>query len=198
MQYLSETIERAIEEFVKLPGIGRKSAQRLVFHLLRLPKEKVLSLTDALIEIKEKVVYCSICYNVTEADPCSICKSENRDKSTICIVEEANDILAFEKTGNYHGVYHVLGGALSPLDAIGPDELRIKELMHRLAGDVKEIIIATNPNAEGEATALYLSKLIKPLSIKITRIARGLPVGTDLEYADEITLSQALEGRVII
>jgi recombination protein RecR len=198
MNYLSESVMRAIEEIVKLPGIGRKSAQRLVFHLLRIPKEKVFSLTRAINELKEKVRYCSICFNITESDPCSICSGNSRNKNIICVVEEANDILAFEKMGSFKGVYHVLGGALSPLDGIGPDELRVKELIRRLSSEIEEVIIATNPNAEGEATALYLSKLIGPFQIKVSRIAKGLPVGTDLEYADEITLAQALEGRVVI
>lgn len=198
MNYLSGTVERAIEELAKLPGIGRKSAQRLVFHLLRTPKEKVLNLTRAISELKEKVVYCSTCFNITESDPCLICNSTARNQDIICVVEEANDILAIEKIGHYKGVYHVLGGALSPLDGIGPDELRVKELLKRLTAETEEVIIATNPNTEGEATSLYLSKLIKPLNIKVSRIAKGLPVGTDLEYADEITLSQALDGRLQI
>lgn len=198
MNYLSESVLRAIEEIVKLPGIGRKTAQRVVFHLLKIPKEKVYSLTKAINELKEKVRYCSICFNITEIDPCSICTGPNRNKNVICVVEEANDILAFEKMGSYRGVYHVLGGSLSPLDGIGPDDLRVKELIRRLDHETEEIIIATNPNAEGEATALYLSRLIGPLRIKVSRIAKGLPVGTDLEYADEITLSQALDGRVVI
>ncbi|MBN1352557.1 recombination protein RecR [candidate division KSB1 bacterium] len=195
MRYLSETVERAINELAKLPGIGRKSAQRLVFYLLRIPKEKVLILTKTLNELKENVRFCSICYNITESDPCPICTGSNRDGKVICVVEEANDILAIEKTNQYNGKYHVLGGALSPLDGIGPDELRIKPLLQRLHGDIQEIILAINPNAEGEATALYLAKLIKPTGIKITRIARGIPVGTDIEFADEITLANAIEGR---
>lgn len=195
MRYLSDTVERAIEELAKLPGIGRKSAQRLVFYFLRIPDEKVFILTNALNELKQKVNYCSICYNITETDPCQICASHVRDKRVVCVVEEANDILAIEKTDQYRGTYHVLGGSLSPLDGIGPDELRIKQLLQRLHGDIKEVILATNPNAEGEATALYLTKLIKPAGIKITRIARGIPVGTDIEFADEITLAKALEGR---
>lgn len=198
MHYFSDSVERAIEELVKLPGIGRKSAQRLVFYLLRASKERVYNLSQALRELKDKVIYCSICFNITEVEPCAICANKNRDHDLICVVEEANDILALEKTGSYRGVYHVLGGALSPLDGIGPDELRIKELIKRLTAATKEIIIATNPNAEGEATALYLSKLVRPLNIKISRIARGLPIGTELEFADEITLSQALEGRVTV
>ncbi len=195
MRYSSETVERAIEELAKLPGIGRKSAQRLVFFLLKSCKEEVTALVEAIAALKEKVAYCSICYNITETDPCAICSSPTRQRKQICVVEEANGVLALEKTGEYHGLYHVLGGVLSPLDGIGPDDLRIAELLRRLNGEVEEVILATNPSAEGEATALYLSKLIKPLGVRVTRIARGLPVGGDLEYADEVTLSRALEGR---
>lgn len=195
MRYLSDNVERAIDELAKLPGIGRKSAQRLVFYFLRIPKDRVFALTNALIDLKEKVTYCSICYNITESDPCQICASRDRDKRVVCVVEEANDILAIEKTNQFKGTYHVLGGALSPLDGIGPEDLRIKQLLQRLNGNIQEVILATNPSAEGEATALYLTKLIKPTGIKITRIARGIPVGTDLEFADEITLAKALEGR---
>lgn len=198
MQYPSVSVEKAISELSKLPGIGRKSAQRLVFYLLKSTKNEVQQLADALIAIKEKVIFCSICFNITENDPCTICVNEQRDHTTLCVVEEANDVLAVEKTGQYKGLYHVLGGALSPLEGIGPEDLHIKELVTRLNGTIKEVIIATNPNAEGEATALYLEKLIKPLEIKVTRIARGLPVGGDLEYADEITLTRALEGRVVL
>lgn len=197
MNYLSGTVERAIEELAKLPGIGKKTAQRLVFYMLRQPEQRVRSLTQALNELKENVVFCSECFNVTETDPCSICSSPTRDKSIICVVEEANDILAIEKTDQFNGLYHVLGGVLSPLDGIGPDEIRVKELLKRFNATTAEIIVATNPNAEGEATALYLAQLIQPLNLQVTRIAKGLPVGTDLEYADTITLSQALEGRII-
>ena len=196
MQYPSISVEKAISELTKLPGIGRKSAQRLVFYLLKSPKEEVVQLAEALVSIKERVLFCSICFNITEQDPCFICSDEQRDRSLLCVVEEANDVLALEKTGQYHGLYHVLGGALSPLEGIGPEDLHIKELLARINGSIKEIIIATNPNAEGEATAIYLEKLIKPLGVKLTRIARGIPVGGDLEYADEITLSRALEGRI--
>lgn len=198
MQYPSVSVEKAISELSKLPGIGRKSAQRLVFYLLKLTKNEVQQLVDALIAIKEKVNFCSVCFNITENNPCIICVNEQRDRTTLCVVEEANDVLAVEKTGQYKGLYHVLGGALSPLEGIGPEDLHIKDLMTRLNGTIKEVIIATNPNAEGEATALYLEKLIKPLEIKVTRIARGLPVGGDLEYADEVTLTRALEGRVVL
>lgn len=196
MQFFSESIQRAIEELSKLPGIGKKSAQRLVFFLLKLPKTEVISLTQSLIDIKDKASFCSICFNITENDPCPICSSNNRDRSIICVVEEANDVIALEKTGEFRGLYHVLGGSLSPLDGIGPDDLKIKELIKRLTDEVKEVVMATNPNTEGEATAIYLHKLIRPLGIKITRIARGIPVGTDLEYADEITLTRAIEGRI--
>jgi len=189
-------MQRAVEELSKLPGIGKKSAQRLVFYLLKLPRDDVVSLAKSLVDVKDKATYCSICFNITETDPCSICRDTQRDRSVICVVEEANDVMAFEKTREFNGLYHVLGGALSPLDGVGPEDLRIKELLSRLKQGVREVILANNPNVEGEATALYLSRLIKPLGIKITRIARGIPVGTDIEYADEITLTRALEGRV--
>ena len=195
MKYSSDAVEKAIHELSKLPGIGRKMAQRHVFFLLKQSSEEVRQLADAVLELKSKVHHCSICFNITEHDPCRICADERRDRSVICVVEEANDVLALEKMSEYKGLYHVLGGALSPLDGIGPDELRVKELMRRLQESVEEVIIATNPNTEGEATAIYLSKLIKPLNIKITRIARGIPVGADLEYADEVTLARAIEGR---
>lgn len=194
--YLSNSLQRAVEELSKLPGIGKKSAQRLVFYLLKIPRDEVISLAKSLVDVKDKASYCSICFNITEKNPCIICTNSKRDRSILCIVEEANDVMALEKTGEYRGLYHVLGGALSPLDGIGPDDLRIKELLARLNEQVKEVILANNPNVEGEATALYLSKLIKPLGIKLTRIARGIPVGTDIEYADEITLTRALEGRI--
>lgn len=191
----SESVDRLIEEFSKLPGIGRKTAMRLAFYILKENKTEAERLAQALLDVKERVKYCSICFNITENDPCFVCQDEKRDKSVICVVEEANDVLALEKTGEYNGLYHVLGGALSPLDGIGPDNLRTKELLMRLKDGVNEVILATNPNVEGEATAIYLSKLIKPLGIRVTRIARGLPVGGDLEYADQVTLSRALEGR---
>jgi len=198
MQYASVSMEKAISELSRLPGIGRKTAQRLVFHLLKTSRQEVQSLAEAIIAIKDRIGFCSICYNITESDPCSICTSEKRDRSIVCVVEEANDVLAIERTGEYRGLYHVLGGALSPLEGVGPDDLAVKELLARLNGSTNEIIIATNPNTEGEATALYLEKLIRPLSIKISRIARGLPVGGDLEYADEMTLTKAIEGRVTV
>lgn len=196
MQYSSPSIERLIEEFQKFPGVGRKTAQRLVFYLLRSPKEEIAGLADAIKAVKEKVGFCSICFNISEKDPCDICTDPNRDRSVICAVEEASDLWALEKTGEYKGLFHILGGVLSPLDGIGPDDLHIKELLSRLKEGVKEIILATNPNTEGEATAVYLTHLIKPLKVKVTRIARGLPMGGDLEYADQVTLAKAIEGRI--
>ena len=198
MKYSSEAVERAVHELSKLPGIGRKSAQRLVFFLLKVPDEDVRALARALSELHEKVHYCTLCFNITEQDPCPICSDEMRDHHQICVVEEANDVVALEKTGEFRGLYHVLGGALSPLDGIGPDDLKIKELLLRLPAEVEEIILATNPNTEGEATALYLTRLLKPMRIKLSRIARGIPVGADIEYADEMTLSRAMEGRVTL
>lgn len=195
MRYSSESVERAIHELSKLPGIGRKSAERLVFYLLKISQEEIHGLTQALTELKSRVKHCSVCFNITEEEICRICSDEKRDHTIICVVEEANDVIAIEKTGEYRGLYHVLEGALSPLDGVGPDDLRVKELLSRLE-NVHEVIVATNPNTEGEATAIYIAKLIKPLNIKISRIARGLPVGADLEYADEMTLSRALEGRI--
>jgi recombination protein RecR len=194
--FLSQSLQHAVDELSKLPGIGKKSAQRLVFYLLKLPRAEVIALAQALMNVKEKAIYCSTCFNITDTDPCAICSDPRRDRSVLCVVEEANDVLALEKTGQFRGLYHVLGGALSPLDDIGPDDLRIKELLARVTAETKEIILANNPNAEGEATAIYLSRLLKPRGIKISRIARGIPMGTDLEYADEITLTRALEGRM--
>ncbi len=191
----SDSIQRLIAQLARLPGIGRKTAGRLAFHLLKVPRDEANELADAIRDLKEKVGFCSICFNITEDDPCPICRDEERSRSTICVVEEAMDLAALEKSEGYRGMYHVLGGRISPLDGIGPDDLKIKELLARVDDTVKEIIIATNPNVEGEATALYLSKLLKPLGVKITRIARGLPVGGDLEYADGMTLTRALEGR---
>ena len=196
MQYLSGTVETAIIELSKLPGIGRKSAQRLAFHLLKVQRGEVEALAMALIAMKEKVLSCSRCFNLTDSDPCAICANPGREQKLLCVVEEANDVLALEKTGEFRGLYHVLGGALSPLDGIGPEQLRIRELVARLHQGAAEVILATNPNTEGEATAIYLSNLIKPLGVKVTRIARGLPVGGDLEFTDEVTLSRALTGRV--
>jgi recombination protein RecR len=192
-----DSIEKLIEEFSKFPGIGKKTAQRMAFFVLKQRKEEADALSQAILDVKEKVRYCSLCFNITEDDPCSTCQDEKKDKSTICVVEEANDVAALEKTNQYRGLYHVLGGVLSPLDGVGPDDLKVKELLLRLKDKkIKEVIIATNPSTEGEATAIYLSKLIKPLGAKVTRIARGLPAGGDLEYADQTTLANALEGRV--
>jgi len=191
-----EPVARLIDALQRLPGIGPKTAQRLTFFLLKRPREEVRELADALVAVKERIVYCQTCFNVTDQDPCRICADPSRDARLICIVEEPNDLLAMERTGEYRGRYHVLLGALSPLDGIGPEDLKIRELLARLdAGGTAEVILATNPNVEGEATALYLAKLLRPLGARITRIARGLPVGGDLEYADQVTLSKALEGR---
>jgi recombination protein RecR len=189
-------IARLIDELKHLPGIGQKTAQRLAFHLLRAKPEEALALADAIRDAKEKVHECSVCNNITDIDPCLYCASPARSHKTICVVEEPHNILAVEKTRQYSGLYHVLGGALSPLQGIGPEQLKIKSLVERLKnGAVEEIIIATNPTAEGEATAVYLSKLIKPLGIRVTRIGMGIPVGSDLEYADEVTMLKAMEGR---
>jgi recombination protein RecR len=187
---------RLIEEFNKLPGIGPKSAQRLAFHLLRTSETQAKALAEAILSVKERIVLCSICQNITETDPCHLCQNNRRDATKICIVEEPLNTLALERTRCYNGLYHVLHGAISPMDGIGPDQLKVKELLHRLRdGSVKEIILATNPNLEGEATAMYLQRLIAPLGIQVTRLARGLPFGSDLDYADDVTLSRALEGR---
>lgn len=195
-QSTPEPISHLIEEFNKLPGIGPKSAARLTYYLLRMPEVEARSLAEAILAVKEKVVLCSVCQNITDSDPCRICDNPQRDHSVTCIVEEPLDILAIERTGKYSGVYHVLHGVISPADGIGPDDIKIKELLSRIqASDVTEIILATNPNLEGEATAMYIQRLIAPMGIKVTRLARGLPAGGDLEYADEITLTRALEGR---
>lgn len=194
--HTAEPIARLIEEFNKLPGIGPKSAQRLTYYLLRAPAGEVGALADAIINLKEKLALCSVCLNITDSDPCSICCDEERDHTKICIVEEPIDILPLERTKKYKGLYHVLYGVIAPGDGVGPDELKIKELLSRLNdGVVTEVILATNPNLEGEATAMYLQRLIAPLGTRITRLARGLPYGADLEYADDVTLSRALEGR---
>jgi recombination protein RecR len=189
-------VDRLIDELKRLPGVGQKTAQRLAFHLLRAAPEQALALADAIREAKRNIRECSICNNLTDTDPCLYCASPTRDRKTICVVEEPHHILAVEKTRQYSGLYHVLGGALSPLDGIGPDQLKLKSLIERLKGaTVEEIIIATNPTAEGEATAAYVSKLIKPLGVRVTRIGVGIPVGADLEYADESTMLKAMEGR---
>jgi len=194
--YYPEPVARLIDALQRLPGIGPKTAQRLTFYMLKRPPDEVRELGDALLAVKEKITYCRTCFNVTDEDPCRLCSDPRRDEHVICVVEEPNDLLAMERTGEYRGRYHVLLGALSPLDGIGPDDLKIRELLARLEGrETTEVILATNPNVEGEATALYLAKLLRPLAVRITRIARGLPVGGDLEYADQVTLSKALEGR---
>lgn len=196
MNDYAEPIARLIDELRKLPGIGQKTAQRLAYSLLRRPREDAERLSRAIIDVKENIRYCSRCNNFSDVDPCGYCTSPNRAQDTICVVEEPNDILAIEKTREYHGQYHVLHGVLSPINGIGPEELRLKNLLERLReGNVREIILATNPNVEGEATAIYLAKLLKPIGVRVSRIALGLPVGSDLEFADEVTMSKALEHR---
>ena len=191
-----DAVNRLIHEFNKLPGIGPKSAQRLTYYLLRAPEEQAKLLAEAILSVKQKIRLCSICFNVTESDPCLICGSDERECSKVCIVEQPQDILALEHTKTYNGLYHVLHGAISPSEGIGADDIKIKELLKRLQGSpVDEAILATNPNLEGEATAMYLNKLISPLGIRVTRLARGLPFGTELEYADDVTLTRAIEGR---
>ena len=185
-----------IEELVRLPGVGSKTAQRLAFHLLKAPRETAVALAEAVVALKDRTRLCARCFNIAEADLCGVCQDPRRDTQILCVVEEVNDLLAIEKTREFRGLYHVLGGSLSPLDGRGPDQIRAKELTARLeASGVREVILATNPNVEGEATALYLLRLLKPFAVKVTRIARGLPMGGDLEYADEVTLARALEGR---
>jgi recombination protein RecR len=198
MLYTSDSLNQLIEEFSRLPGIGRKSAQRLALYILKLPSDEVARISQALVNVKEKMRYCSSCWNFTETDPCEICAGPRRDTGTICVVEEPNDVLALEKTHEYRGLYHVLGGALSPLDGIGPEDLKIRELLLRISPDVNEIILAMNPDIEGEATTIYLTRLLKPLGVSVTRLARGIPIGGDLEFADEATLTRALEGRVAV
>ncbi|VBB06958.1 recr protein signature [Lucifera butyrica] len=195
MQHVAP-LAKLIEQFRRLPGIGPKMAARLAYHILEMDKEKVVALSQAILEAKEKIGYCSVCFNLTDCDPCRICQAAERDGSVICVVEQPQDVAAMERTREYRGLYHVLHGALSPLEGIGPDDIRLKELLARLQhGSVQEVIMATNPNVEGEATAMYIARLLKPLGITVTRIAHGLPVGGDLEYADEVTLSKALENR---
>jgi recombination protein RecR len=198
MLYTSDSLNQLIEEFSRLPGIGRKSAQRLALYILKLPADEVGRISQALVNVKEKMRYCSSCWNFTETDPCEICAGSRRDTGTICVVEEPNDVLALEKTHEYRGLYHVLGGALSPLDGIGPEDLKIRELLLRISPGVNEIILAMNPDIEGEATTIYLTRLLKPLGVSVTRLARGIPIGGDLEFADEATLTRALEGRVAV
>lgn len=196
MAYYPEPVSRLIDALQRLPGIGPKTAQRLAFFLLKQPAEEVARLAEAMSQLRLLITHCRTCFNVTQEDPCRICADPRRDSRLLCIVEEPNDLLAIERTGEFRGRYHVLLGALSPLDGIGPEDLKVRELLSRLEREsVEEIILATNPSVEGEATAIYLAKLLKPFALRITRIARGLPVGGDLEYADEVTLSKALEGR---
>ena len=213
MAFTSETVETLVEQFTKLPTIGRKTAQRLAAYVLKMPREDVAAIADALVAAKDRVTFCSNCHNVTDQDPCSICTSSKRDHSIICVVEEPSDVLAIERTNDYRGVYHVLGGVISPLEGVGPDDLRIGELVARVdpsfadvsadaalpdlpeRAPVKEVILAVNPNVEGDTTAYYISQMLESTGVSISRIARGLPIGGDLEYADEATLSRALEGR---
>jgi recombination protein RecR len=192
---LPDPLVRLIDELQRLPGIGPKGAQRLAFHILKTPRDQTDRLADALREVKERVTYCSICNNITDTDPCAYCRNDARNHNVICVVEEPQNVSAVERSREYRGVYHVLMGALSPLHGIGPDDLKIKSLLSRVGNGVTEIILATNPNVEGEATAIYLARLLKPLGVKVTRIAMGVPVGSDLEYADEVTMHKALEGR---
>lgn len=202
MLNISDTLETLVTELTKLPSIGRKTAQRLAMFLIKQPREEVVKLSEALIEIKDKIKFCSVCCNITEEDVCKICSSEKRLKSSICVVEEPQDVYAIEKTNEYKGLYHVLHGRISPLDGVGPNDIRIKELLYRLEDDsvnnISEIILALNPTVEGETTILYLSKIIKPLGMKISRIARGIPIGSDIELTDQVTLAKAIEGRVTI
>lgn len=215
MQFTSETVEALVEQFTRLPTIGRKTAQRLAAFVLKMPREEVVELARALVAVKDRVRHCSVCFNVTDDDPCPICRSARRDRSVICVVEESSDVNALERTNEYRGLYHVLGGVISPLDGVGPEDLRIRELIARVNPEVRaldgsrvaepgatgpetpvrEVILAMNPNVEGDTTAYYLSQLLRPFDVRVTRIARGLPIGGDLEYADEATLSRALEGR---
>lgn len=198
MDFYPIAIEKLIEEFAKLPGIGYKTAQRLTLHVLNLPNDEVKEFAEALIKARGTIKYCSVCGNFTDSDPCAVCSNPNRDKALICVVEQPKDIIAMEKVKEFNGVYHVLHGNISPMAGRGPEDIKLKELIRRINGEVNEVIVATNPNIEGEATAMYISKILKPLGAKVTRIAHGIPVGGDLEYADEITLSKALEGRTEI
>ncbi len=198
MLYTSEALEKLIEEFSKLPGVGRKSAQRLALYIMKQPREEVLAMAEALVRVKDRIRHCSVCCNITEQDPCPICANPKRDRSVICVVEEPNDVIALEKTNEFRGLYHVLGGSLSPLDGIGPEELKVRELLARVGSGVAEVILAMNPNVEGEATTIYLTRLLKPAGVRVSRLARGIPVGGDLEFADEATLARALEGRIVL
>ncbi len=197
MDYYVSPLQNLIDEFQKLPGIGNKTAQRLAYHVLNLPAEKAERFANAILEAKRKITYCKVCQNFSDRDVCSVCDNPARDNGIICVVENPRDVIQMEKTNEFKGVYHVLHGAISPMDNIGPDDIKIKELMTRItSGEVREVIMATNPNLEGETTAMYISKLIKPFGIKVTRIAHGVPVGGELEFADEITLARALQWRI--
>ncbi|MEF3303239.1 recombination mediator RecR [Paenibacillus sp. GYB003] len=194
--FYPEPIAKLIDAFSRLPGVGPKTAGRLAFHVLRMKEDDVLDFAKSLVSVKRNLHYCSVCCNITDVDPCRICQDKTRDGAVICVVQEPKDLVALERMKEFHGTYHVLHGAISPMEGIGPDEIRVAELLRRLSDEkVQELILATNPNVEGEATAIYLSRLVKPFGLKVTRIAHGLPVGGDLEYADEVTLSKALEGR---
>ncbi|HOR84998.1 MAG TPA: recombination mediator RecR [Bacillota bacterium] len=196
MSFYAAPIAKLIDELSKLPGVGNKTAQRLAFYIINMPLGEVEQLSGSIINAKRSIKYCKICCNITDSDVCNICSNTKRDSSTICVVEDPKDVAAMEKTREFKGLYHVLNGAISPMEGIGPEEIRIKELLKRVAdSEIKEIILATNPNIEGEATAMYISRLLKPVGMKVTRIAHGVPVGGDLEYADEVTLMKALEGR---
>lgn len=193
---LAKPVARLIEEFSKLPGIGPKTASRLTYYLLRAPADQALALSDAIRQLRERIVYCQVCYNISEEPVCPICANPQRDHSQICVVEEPLDVMAIERTGEYHGVYHVLHGVLAPIEGVGPEQLKIGELVQRVRqGEVREVLLATNPNLEGEATAMYIARLLAPLGVRVTRLAHGLPVGGDLEYADEVTLRQAILRR---
>ena len=196
MSMYAAPVARLIDEFEKLPGIGHKTAQRLAFHILNMPADKALAFANAIIDAKRTIHYCSVCGDLTDTDPCRVCSNQNRDRTVICVVESPRDVVAMERIREYKGLYHVLHGVISPLEGIGPDDINMKSLIKRVGtGEIKEVILATNPDVEGEATAMYIAKLLKPMGIKTTRIAHGLPVGGDLEYADEVTLNRALEGR---
>jgi recombination protein RecR len=202
MHKTSESVQHLIEQFSKLPSIGRKTAQRLAAFVLKMPRSEVVEMAEALIAVKDRVKFCSVCHNVTDHDPCSICSSDRRDASLVCVVEESSDVMAIERTNDFRGVYHVLGGVISPLDGVGPDDLSIRSLVARIAAPeddsrvIREVILAMNPDVEGDTTAYYLSQLLQPFDVSVTRIARGLPIGGDLEFADEATLARAIEGRI--
>jgi recombination protein RecR len=196
MSYYAAPVAKLIEELERLPGVGHKTAQRLAFHILNMSEDKVERLSNAIIDAKRKIKYCSVCNNLTDVDPCIICTAPKRDTGVICVIEDPRDVVAMERTREFKGFYHVLHGAISPMEGIGPEDIKIKELLKRVGeGNIREVILATNPNSEGEATAMYISKLLKPLGIRTTRIAHGIPVGGDIEYADEVTLAKAMEGR---